>query len=286
MIKGSIVALVTPMTADGAIHWDQLADLVEWHIASGSNALVAVGTTGESATLHKDEHLAVIKFITERVAKRILVIAGAGGNSTAEAIELATASYHIGCDATLQVTPYYNKPPQRGLAAHYRAIAAAVPMPHILYNVPSRTGCDLKPETVRELATVANIIGIKEASNYERLEELSRTVPPGFLVYSGEDGLASRALVNGLIDGVISVTANVAPALMAALMANIGRAEALNERLAPLHETLFCESNPLPVKWALHRLGKIDPGIRLPLVPLAPEKQALVEAALHHAGLL
>lgn len=286
MIKGSIVALVTPMTADGAIHWDQLADLVEWHIASGSNALVAVGTTGESATLHKDEHLAVIKFITERVAKRIPVIAGAGGNSTAEAIELATASYHIGCDATLQVTPYYNKPPQRGLAAHYRAIAAAVPMPHILYNVPSRTGCDLKPETVRELATVANIIGIKEASNYERLEELSRTVPPGFLVYSGEDGLASRALVNGLIDGVISVTANVAPALMAALMANIGRAEALNERLAPLHETLFCESNPLPVKWALHRLGKIDPGIRLPLVPLAPEKQALVEAALYHAGLL
>ena len=286
MIKGSIVALVTPMTADGAIHWDQLADLVEWHIASGSNALVAVGTTGESAPLHKDEHLAVIKFITERVAKRIPIIAGAGGNSTAEAIELATASYHIGCDATLQVTPYYNKPPQRGLAAHYRAIAAAVPMPHILYNVPSRTGCDLKPETVRELATVANIIGIKEASNYERLEELSRTVPPGFLVYSGEDGLASRALVNGLIDGVISVTANVAPALMAALMANIGRAEALNERLAPLHETLFCESNPLPVKWALHRLGKIDPGIRLPLVPLAPEKQALVEAALHHAGLL
>lgn len=286
MIKGSIVALVTPMTADGAIHWDQLADLVEWHIASGSNALVAVGTTGESATLHKDEHLAVIRFITERVAKRIPVIAGAGGNSTAEAIELATASYHIGCDATLQVTPYYNKPPQRGLAAHYRAIAAAVPMPHILYNVPSRTGCDLKPETVRELATVANIIGIKEASNYERLEELSRTVPPGFLVYSGEDGLASRALVNGLIDGVISVTANVAPALMAALMANIGRAEALNERLAPLHETLFCESNPLPVKWALHRLGKIDPGIRLPLVPLAPEKQVLVEAALHHAGLL
>ena len=286
MIKGSIVALATPMHDDGSIHWPQLAQLVQWHIDSGTDAIVAVGTTGESATLNMDEHLAVVKFVTDQVAGRIPVIAGAGGNSTAEAIELATAAYHFGCNATLQVVPYYNKPPQRGLYHHYEKIAATVPMPHILYNVPGRTSCDLLPETVAELAKIDNIIGIKDASTYQRLEELSHLVPQGFLVLSGEDGIAARAYANGLIDGVISVTANVAPQLMAQMMNNLSQCEAINERLADLHEAMFCECNPLPVKWALHRLGKIGLGIRSPLVPLAEDKQPLVEAAMAKAGLL
>lgn len=286
MIKGSIVALATPMHDDGSIHWQQLAQLVQWHIDSGTDAIVAVGTTGESATLNIDEHLAVVKFITDQVAGRLPVIAGAGGNSTAEAIELSLAAYRFGCSATLQVVPYYNKPPQRGLYHHYQTIAATVPMPHILYNVPGRTSCDLLPETVAELAKIDNIIGIKDASTYQRLEELSRVVPQGFLVLSGEDAIAARAYANGLIDGVISVTANVAPQLMSQMMNNLGQCEAINERLAELHEAMFCECNPLPVKWALHRLGKIGLGIRSPLVPLAEAKRPLVEAALAAAGLL
>ena len=291
MFRGSIVALVTPMLDNGNIDWQRLSRLVEWHIASGTDAIVAVGTTGESATLNPAEHKAVVRHVVKQAANRIPVIAGAGGNATAEAIELALAAYEAGCAATLQVAPYYNKPPQRGLFAHFKAIAEAVPMPHLLYNVPGRTASDIQPATVCELAAIDNIVGIKEASTMQRMEELRAVCPPDFTLLCGEDGLSAEALCNGTVDGVISVTANLAPDIMhdmatAGLAGEHNRCHALNDRLAPLHEAMFYECNPLPVKWALYRLGKIDAGIRLPLVPLAPDVQTRVEAALRHAQLL
>lgn len=291
MFRGSIVALVTPMLDNGDIDWPRLSQLVEWHIASGTDAIVAVGTTGESATLNPAEHKAVIRYIVKQAAGRVPVIAGAGGNATSEAIELALAAYDAGCAATLQVVPYYNKPPQRGLFAHFKAIAEAVPMPHLLYNVPGRTSCDLLPDTVRALAAIDNIVGIKEASTMQRMQELRAVCPQDFTLLCGEDGLAAEAMCNGLVSGVISVTANVAPDVMhamtaAALAGEHERCYALNDRLKDLHEAMFYECNPLPVKWALARLGKIGGGIRLPLVPLAPDVQPRVEAALHRAALL
>ena len=291
MFRGSIVALVTPMFADGNIDWARLSQLVEWHVASGTDAIVAVGTTGESATLNPAEHKAVFRYIVEKVAGRLPVIAGAGGNATAEAIDLSLAAYNAGCVATLQVVPYYNKPPQRGLYAHFKAVAEAVPMPHLLYNVPGRTSCDLLPETVRELAAIDNIVGIKEASTMQRMQELHAICPPDFTLLCGEDGLAAEAMCNGLASGVVSVTANIAPDVMhamtaAALAGEHERCYALNDRLKDVHEAMFYECNPLPVKWALSRLGKIDGGIRLPLVPLAPDIQERVEAALRRAALL
>ena len=284
MFRGSIVALVTPMHDDGSVDWNALTALIEWHCTSGTDAIVAVGTTGESATLSPAEHKAVIRFTVEKVA-------GTGGNSTSEAIDLSLAAYDAGCAATLQVVPYYNKPPQRGLYAHFKAVADAVPMPHLLYNVPGRTSCDLLPDTVVALAAIPNIIGIKEASNMARMVELRAVCPAGFDILCGEDGLSAEALCNGTVDGVISVTANLAPDIMhdmatAGLAGEHNRCHALNDRLAPLHEAMFYECNPLPVKWALYRLGKIDAGIRLPLVPLAPDVQTRVEAALRHAQLL
>lgn len=291
MFRGSIVALVTPMLNNGNIDWKRLSQLVEWHIASGTDAIVAVGTTGESATLNPSEHKAVVRYVVKQAAGRIPVIAGAGGNATSEAIELALAAYEAGCTATLQVVPYYNKPPQRGLFAHFKAIAEAVPMPHLLYNVPGRTSSDIQPATVCDLAAIDNIVGIKEASTMQRMQELHAICPPDFALLCGEDGLAAEAICNGLVQGVISVTANLAPDMMhamttAALAGEHEHCYALNDRLKDLHKAMFYESNPLPVKWALARLGKIEDGIRLPLVPLAADVQPRVEAALQRAGLL
>lgn len=295
MFHGSIVALITPMLEDGTIDWHALESLIEWHIASGTDAIVSVGTTGESATLSYDEHKAVTRFTVEIAKKRIPVIAGAGANSTHEAVELTFSAYHSGCDATLQVAPYYNKPPQRGLYEHYRKIAAAVPIPMLLYNVPGRTGVDIAPQTVVELAKIGNIIGIKEASTFERIAELAAIFGVGkkreFAIYCGNDDLNARAFAAGYIDGVISVTANVAPQAVSAVcragLAGDGeQALTLDAPLAALHDTLFIEANPIPAKWALARMGKIKNGIRLPLMPLAAEHHSAVENALRTANLI
>ncbi|MFN3585914.1 MAG: 4-hydroxy-tetrahydrodipicolinate synthase [Moraxellaceae bacterium] len=291
MITGSLVALVTPMQPDGAVDWDALRQLVEWHVAEGTNGIVAVGTTGESATLDVDEHLAVIKAVIATAAGRIPVIAGTGANSTREAIELTRAAAEVGADAVLLVTPYYNKPTQEGLFQHYRAIAEAVAIPQILYNVPGRTGVDMANATVARLAGMPNIVGIKDATgNLERGRELLAMVGERMAVYSGDDATAWQLMLMGA-RGNISVTANVAPAAMAAVCAaamagDAARAESLNAPLAALHRDLFIESNPIPVKWALHAMGRIDTGIRLPLTVLAEPCRATVAAALRAAGVL
>ena len=290
MITGSLVALVTPMHSDGAIDWAALKSLVEWHIAEGTHAIVAVGTTGESATLDVEEHCAVLRTVIQTANGRIPIIAGTGANSTREAIELTRAAKELGADACLLVTPYYNKPTQEGLYRHYRAIAEAVDIPQILYNVPGRTACDLKPETVERLADIPNIVGIKEASTLERIQELVRRCGERLDVYSGDDGIAAEAILSGA-KGVISVTANVAPGLMhemsvAALAGDRTQTEAVNGRLIELHKALFLESNPIPVKWAVHQLGLIPPGIRLPLTPLSEAFQPAVRAAMQQAGVI
>ncbi|KAA0875128.1 4-hydroxy-tetrahydrodipicolinate synthase [Nitrincola tapanii] len=290
MIRGSIVALVTPMTATGEIDWDALKRLVEFHVDKGTASIVAVGTTGESATLDCDEHTQVIRFIIEQVAGRIPVIAGTGANSTREAIELTQAAKDLGADACLLVTPYYNKPTQEGLYQHFKAIAEAVDIPQILYNVPGRTACDMLPETVIRLAEVKNIVGIKEATgNLERARFLIETLPKEFAVYSGDDATAIELILMGG-HGNISVTANVAPAEMAKLCAlgeqgKVEEARALQAKLMPLHTQLFVEANPIPVKWALAEMGLIGPGIRLPLTPLSTCYHGLVRAAMHDSGL-
>ncbi len=290
MITGSIVALVTPMSpASQTVDFDALGRLVEWHIEQGSAALVAVGTTGESPTLAVDEHLAVIRFCVDQAAGRIPIIAGTGANSTTEAVELTAGAAAAGADACLLVTPYYNRPTQEGLYLHHQAIAAAVAIPQILYNVPSRTACDLQPETVLRLAEVPNIIGIKEATgDLERARRLIAAAPPEFAVYSGDDATAMELMLLGG-KGNVSVTANVVPGLMAelcaaALAGDRGRAESVNARLAPLNRALFLEANPIPVKWALARMGRIADAIRLPLTPLSEGLHAAVYAALEVAG--
>ncbi len=291
MISGSMVALVTPMLETGDIDWGRLQDLVEWHIAQGTSAIVAVGTSGESATLSVAEHGQVVSRVVAQVAGRIPVIAGTGANATAEAIELTQMARDAGADACLLVTPYYNKPTQRGLELHYRAIAEAVDIPQILYNVPGRTACDMLPETVLKLASVANITGVKEATgDLGRAKQLIEQCPDDFAVYSGDDETAVELILLGG-KGNISVTANIAPGAMAqlcasALRGDAGTARKANARLAELHRTLFLESNPIPVKWALQRMGKIAPGIRLPLTPLAPQYHQQLESALEGAGLL
>lgn len=290
MFTGSIVALVTPMDGAGHIDWSCLERLIEWHIEQGSNALVAVGTTGESATLEHDEHERVMAFCVSRAAGRIPIIAGAGGNSTSEAVSLSQMAYCCGAAATLQVVPYYNKPPQRALIAHFTRIAESCPLPHILYNVPGRTSCDLLPETVLELAKVDNIIGIKEASTLQRLRELKALLPDDFSIFTGEDGNACQAACEALVKGVISVTANVAPAAMSAMMraALAGKreeAEAINQTLSALHRALFLEANPIPVKFLLNAMGKIPQGIRLPLLPLDETHRAALLAAATQAHL-
>ncbi|MGC9238839.1 MAG: 4-hydroxy-tetrahydrodipicolinate synthase [Acidithiobacillus sp.] len=294
MFHGSMVALVTPMDSSGSIDFKALRDLVEWHVAEGTHAIVAVGTTGESATLDVREHVEVIRTIVQQSRGRIPVIAGTGANSTAEAIELTKAAMDVQADAALLVSPYYNKPTQEGLYRHYLAVADACHFPMILYNVPGRTAGDILPETVARLAVRPCIVGIKEASGHvdrvaeilARCEEHSATIR----VYSGNDGEALAAVALGA-HGVISVTANVAPKAMADLMTaalagDFAEARAINARLVPLHRDLFLESNPIPVKWALQEMGRIPGGIRLPLLPLSETLQERLRQSLVQAQCL
>ena len=288
---GSLVAIVTPMHEDGALDLDAYRKLIDWHVAEGTDGIVVVGTTGESPTVDFEEHRLLIDLAVEHAAGRIPVIAGTGANATREAIELAEHAQKAGAAASLTVVPYYNKPSQEGLYRHFRAIAEAVDMPHILYNVPGRTVADLSNDTTLRLAEVPNIVGIKDATgNMERAADLIRRRPPGFTVYSGDDGTGLAFMLLGG-DGVISVTANAAPRLMsrmckAALSGNVGEAREVNDRLLGLHRHLFCEANPIPVKWAVQQLGLIGGGIRLPLTPLAGTFHEQVRGAMREAGLV
>ncbi|MES2830877.1 MAG: 4-hydroxy-tetrahydrodipicolinate synthase [Pseudomonadota bacterium] len=291
MIQGSLVAIVTPMHADGSLDLPALRRLIDWHIAEGSDGIVIVGTTGESPTVSVEEHCELIRLAVEHTAKRIPVIAGSGGNSTAEAIRLTRYARDVGADASLQVVPYYNRPTQEGMYRHFRAIAEAVELPVILYNVPGRTVADMSNDTIVRLASVPNVIGVKDATgNIARGIELLRLVDSSFAVYSGDDATAMALMLCGG-RGNISVTANVAPRAMralcqAAMNSRVQEAIDLNNRLLPLHLKLFCEPNPLPVKWALQEMGLIGTGIRLPLVPLADEFHAVVRTAMREAGVL
>jgi 4-hydroxy-tetrahydrodipicolinate synthase len=289
MFSGSIVALVTPMQADGSVDYGALDRLVDFHVDNGTNAIVAVGTTGESCTLSVEEHIDVVRHVVLRAAKRIPVIAGTGANSTREAVDLTQLAKAAGADACLVVTPYYNKPTQEGLYQHYRKIAQSVATPIILYNVPGRTGCDLKPETVERLTEFPNIVGLKEAPSLERNRELFLRVGGRIALLSGDDDLACECVLAGF-QGVISVTANVAPrqvrgAIDAALAGKRDEARKLDARLQRLHKTMFLETNPIPVKWAAARLGLIGDGIRLPLVPLSKQYHGVVLEALQSAGI-
>ena len=290
MFRGSMVALVTPMTNTGDIDEQALEALVAFHIENGTDAIVAVGTTGESATLSHKEHSYVVKRVVQLVNKRIPVIAGTGSNSTDEAIELTKAAMHDGADACLLVTPYYNKPPQEGLYQHYKKIAESVAIPQILYNVPGRTGCDLLPETVERLAVFSNIVGIKEATgNIERAREIMQRCGERMDVYSGDDATAMELILAGG-KGNISVTANIAPAAMhamckAALAGDRETAARIDATVVDLHRVLFLEANPIPVKWAVHQLGFGSESLRLPLVPLSEALRPTILAAMQKAGL-
>ena len=291
MIKGSIVAIVTPMHADGSLDYPGLNKLIDWHIAEGTDGIVIVGTTGESATVSVEEHCALVKATVEHAKGRIPVIAGAGGNSTAEAIELTRYAKDAGADAVLQVVPYYNRPTQEGMYQHFKAIAEAVDIPVILYNVPGRTVADMSNETIVRLAAIKNIIGVKDATgNIGRGLDLLRLAPKEFAVYSGDDPSAMALMLAGG-KGNISVTANVAPRAMhemckAAMEGDIAKAIEINNKVFPLHQKLFVEPNPVPVKWALAEMGMMPAGIRLPLVPLAAEYHETVRGALREAGLI
>jgi 4-hydroxy-tetrahydrodipicolinate synthase len=291
MIQGSIVAIVTPMHADGSLDLPGLRKLIDWHISEGTDGIVIVGTTGESPTVSVDEHCELIKVAVEHVARRIPVIAGTGGNSTSEAIELTKYAKEVGADASLQVVPYYNRPTQEGMYLHFRKIAEAVQLPSILYNVPGRTVADMSNETVLRLAQVPGIIGVKDATgNIARGSDLIRLAPKSFAVYSGDDPTAMALMFCGA-RGNISVTANVAPRAMhelcvTAMQGNVAEAVEINNTLLPLHLKLFVEPNPVPVKWAMTEMGLIPPGIRLPLAPLASEFHPAVRAALRESGVL
>jgi 4-hydroxy-tetrahydrodipicolinate synthase len=291
MLSGSLVAIVTPMTADGALDLPRLKALVDWHVAEGTDGIVIVGTTGESPTVDVSEHCKLIESAIESAAKRVPVIAGTGGNSTREAIELTRFAAKAGADYSLSVVPYYNKPTQEGLYRHFRAIAEAADIPVILYNVPSRTVADMSNDTVLRLAQVPRIVGLKEStSSVERVTDLMMRMPRGFMVFSGNDDAALAYAMLGA-SGVISVTANVAPRLMhemiaAAKAGDCAKAVTINNRLLGLHKSLFVEANPIPVKWALHRMGRIAEGLRLPLTPLSPQYHETVAAALRSAGCL
>ncbi|WP_291995265.1 4-hydroxy-tetrahydrodipicolinate synthase [Candidatus Accumulibacter sp. ACC003] len=291
MITGSIVAIVTPMHEDGSLDLPGLRRLVDFHVQEGTDAIVIVGTTGESPTVNVDEHCELIRVTVEQAAGRIPVIAGTGGNSTAEAIALTRFAKQAGANAALSVVPYYNKPTQEGLYRHFKAIAEAVDIPVILYNVPGRTVADMANDTALRLAEIANIIGIKDATgNIERGTDLIARAPAGFAVYSGDDASACALILMGA-QGDISVVANVAPRLMhemcvAALAGNAIVARALHARLLGLHRQLFCEANPIPVKWACQQLGLIDGGLRLPLTPLSAACHEQVLAAMRQAGVV
>jgi 4-hydroxy-tetrahydrodipicolinate synthase len=291
MFSGSMVALVTPMQKDGSLDRDCLHQLIEFHINNGTDAIVAVGTTGESATLTVDEHCEVIKLVVDKVAGRIPVIAGTGANSTSEAIELTHRAKDLGVAAVLLVTPYYNRPTQEGLYLHYKAIAEAVDIPQILYNVPSRTACDLLPETVARLALIPNIVGIKEATgDLSRVSQIKSLCGDLLELYTGEDGNTVDFILEGG-QGVISVTANVAPKSMsamcaAALAGDEALARQINQSLSLLHQRLFVEANPIPVKWALAEMGLIPSGIRLPMTVLSEQYHQSVREALIAADVL
>jgi 4-hydroxy-tetrahydrodipicolinate synthase len=291
MLSGSIVALVTPMQADGAVDFPALESLIEWHIEEGTHGIVPMGTTGESATLDTPEHLMVIRRTIEVVAGRIPVIAGTGSNSTAESIHQTQEAERLGADACLLVTPYYNRPTQEGLFRHYQAIAQVTRVPLVLYNVPARTACDLKAETVARLAVIDGIIGIKEASgDANRVAAIREGVPEEFVILSGEDALTLRMMELGAT-GTISVTANVLPRMMsefcsAFLRGDFATARALDAKLQPIHEILFVETSPSPTKWALAEMGRIDRGIRLPLIELSEQHRPEVRARLEQIGAL
>jgi 4-hydroxy-tetrahydrodipicolinate synthase len=283
-----MVALVTPMNSDGEVDFDSLQSLIEWHIAEGTNAIVAVGTTGESATLDEKEHCEVIRQVVQMVNGRIPVIAGTGANSTTEAISLTRCASQVGADAALLVTPYYNKPTQQGLYLHFKAVAEAVDLPQILYNVPGRTACDMLPATVGRLAEISNIVGIKEATGeLDRLPQIRSLCGDGFDIFSGDDATGCEFMLEGG-NGVISVTNNIEPAAMRrmcdhALAGERDEAESINTRLGGLHERLFLEANPIPVKWALYEMGKIGDGIRLPLTRLSEEFRLPLKQAMEQA---
>jgi len=289
MLKGSLVALITPMNQDGSINYEQLRDLIDWHIENGTDGIVAVGTTGESATLPVEEHLAVIEATVKHVNKRVPVIAGTGANNTVEAIALSKAAEQAGADYTLSVVPYYNKPSQEGIYQHFKAIAEATSIPMIIYNVPGRTVVSMSNDTILRLAEIPNIIGVKEASgNIGNNIELINSVPEGFAVLSGDDPTGLPFMLCGG-HGVVTVAANVAPKLFAdmcraALEGNIATARRLNEQLIPIYNTMFCEPSPAAPKWGLSLLGKCEPHVRLPLVALTEDGQAKVRAALEKSG--
>jgi 4-hydroxy-tetrahydrodipicolinate synthase len=291
MIIGSIVALVSPMFEDGSLDWDSYRKLIDWHIAEGTNAIVVVGTTGESPTVDVQEHSELIRVAVEQAAGRIPIIAGTGGNSTTEAIDLTAYAKKVGAAASLQVVPYYNRPTQEGMYLHFKKVAEAVDLPVILYNVPGRTVADMSNETILRLAKVSGIVGIKDATgNIERGQWLLREAPSDFAVYSGDDATAGVLMLLGG-KGNISVTANVAPRAMsqlcaAALAKDVARTVELNNRLLPLHKHLFCQANPIPVKWALAKLGRIPGGIRLPLTVLDNEFHETVYTAMQQSGVV
>lgn len=291
MIKGSLVAIVSPMHEDGSLDFDAYRKLIDWHVAEGTAAIVAVGTTGESPTVDVDEHVELIRVAVEHSAGRVPVIAGTGGNSTREAIELTEHAKKVGAQGTLQVVPYYNKPTQEGMYRHFRAVAEAVGLPMIVYNVPGRTVADLSNETTLRLAQVPGIVGLKDATgDIARGSALLAALPGHFAVYSGNDDSALALMAMGG-HGIISVTANVAPGQVArmcelALAGDWAGALAINRKLLPLHFDLFVEPNPVPVKWALAEMGRIRGGIRLPMIPLSEGKRATVRAALASAGVL
>ena len=289
MLKGSLVALITPMNQDGSINYEQLHDLIDWHIENGTDSIVAVGTTGESATLPVEEHLAVIEATVKHVNKRVPVIAGTGANNTVEAIALSKAAEQAGADYTLSVVPYYNKPSQEGIYQHFKAIAEATSIPMIIYNVPGRTVVSMSNDTILRLAEIPNIVGVKEASsNIGNNIELINSVPEGFAVFSGDDPTGLPFMLCGG-HGVVTVAANVAPKLFAdmcraALEGDIATARRLNEQLIPIYNTMFCEPSPAAPKWGLSLLGKCEPHVRLPLVALTEAGQAKVRAALEKSG--
>ena len=294
LFRGSMVAVVSPMhggvSPDTPIDWDSFERLLDFHVGNGTNGIVAVGTTGESATLSEEEHCDAIRHVVAHINGRIPVIAGTGANSTTEAIRLTECARQAGADACLLVTPYYNKPTQEGLYQHHKAIAEAIAIPQILYNVPGRTACDMLPGTIARLAEIDNIVGVKEATGeVERVAELRASCAAGFLLLSGDDATGAEFMLAGG-DGVISVTANVAPQAMselcrAALGGDAERAREIDAGLALLHEELFCESNPIPVKWAVHAMGLAEVGIRLPMTWLSPSAQQRVSKALSQAGI-
>ena len=291
MFKGSLVALVTPMLGDGAVDYTQLEALIDFHVKQGTNALVIAGTTGESATLTPDEHCELLRRSREIINQRLPMIAGTGANSTSEAIELTHCAKEAGADACLLVTPYYNKPAQRGLVQHHQAIASAVDIPQLLYNVPGRTACDMLAETVGELAKVSNIVGIKEATgSMERLAQIKKLVSDDFALLTGDDSTTCDFILNGG-HGAISVTANVVPGKMAqmcrlAYEGNEQQARSIDAEIADLHRLLFIESNPIPVKWAIAEMGFGEVNMRLPMTILAEQHQGSVRQALIDGGAL